>query len=211
MEFTFTGRVASKAAVVYQSPLVLLVAKGAGRHWGCHRWAVEQCPGLKPVPVLVTVKGGLSWSGCGRLGVEEEGGGIEQGPGFGGGDGRVIREVSWGRKSGLFPVCCSAFVALLFCSAQNWSGRFRSRVPSRQTWRRTPGSRSRTSSCPQSGRVSQPGGRVTQRMTNSCDCIKIDTVRLQPVFPPRALETLIKISLSPRRVVFQDSHLSRKF
>ena len=139
------------------------------------------------------------------------GGGIEQGPGFGGGDGRVIREVSWGRKSGLFPVCCSAFVALLFCSAQNWSGRFRSRVPSRQTWRRTPGSRSRTSSCPQSGRVSQPGGRVTQRMTNSCDCIKIDTVRLQPVFPPRALETLIKISLSPRRVVFQDSHLSRKF
>jgi len=99
----------------------------------------------------------------------------------------------------------------VFCSAQSWSGRFRSRAPSRQTWRRTPGSRSRTSSCPQSGRVSQPEGRVTQRMTNSCVGMKIDTVHLRPVFPPRALEMPVKILLSPGRVVFQDSCLSRNF
>lgn len=28
------------------------------------------------------------------------GGGIEQGPGFGGGDGRVIRDISWGSEGG---------------------------------------------------------------------------------------------------------------
>lgn len=86
----------------------------------------------------------------------------------------------------------------------NWSGRFQSQVPSRQTSRRTPGSRSRTSSCPRLGRVSQPGKRVTQRMTNSCISTKGDPIGLQPVFPSKALEMLIEILLNPRRVVFQD-------
>lgn len=46
-------------------------------------------------------------------------------------------------------------------------------------------------------------------MTNSCISIKSDTIGLQPVFPSKALEMIIKILLNPGRVVFQDRHLSR--
>lgn len=112
-------------------------------------------------------------------------------------------------RCGKSPICSPVFMALSFCSMQNWSGRFRSQVPSRQTSRRTPGSRSRTSSCPRLGRVSQPGKRVIQRMTNSCISTKGDPIGLQPVFPSKALEMLIEILLNPRRVLFQDRHLSR--
>lgn len=56
------------------------------------------------MPVLVMVKGGLCWSRCGRQGLGpgdgRGGGGIEQGPVFGGGDGRVIRDISWGSEGG---------------------------------------------------------------------------------------------------------------
>lgn len=65
------------------------------------------CRALRPhlKPVLVTAKGGLSYSGCRRQGRGWDPGGgrgwggIEQSPAFGVGD-RVIREVSWGSKGG---------------------------------------------------------------------------------------------------------------
>lgn len=45
---------------------------------------------------------------------------MEQGPGFGDGDGRVIREVSWRSKGGFFPVCCIHGFLILLCIELEW-------------------------------------------------------------------------------------------
>lgn len=172
--------------------------------WAC---TLAPGPGLRSVPALLTPEGrawllwvwemgqGLGWEPFLLLRVNQKDKELCI---------EVNKHVSKRIRCGKSPVCSPVFMALSFCSMQNWSGRFQSQVPSRQTSRRTPGSRSRTSSCPRLGRVSQPGKRVTQRMTNSCISTKGDPIGLQPVFPSKALEMLIEILLNPRRVVFQD-------